>query len=114
MSRPNWAALRFEQLAKRRGRQLTVLIKTPVGRDAYGNKIYTESEYQTVGFVESDAKEAVSQVGGAQEDELVAFIPVGKLAEPGWGMIVDGERYTISSVEDTPTFNKLKVGRSTH
>jgi hypothetical protein len=111
VSRANWSALRFEALAKRRGRDITITIRTPIGRDNYGNQLYTEKNFATKGFVEGEDKEVSRQAGDTQEGDVVAFIPIGAAAEPGWEFSIQGIPYIIRSVTKTPTFTKIKAGR---
>ncbi len=111
VSKPNWSALRFEAIAKRRGREIIINIKTPLGRDDYGNRLYNEKNFPTRGFVELEEKQVSRQTGDAQEGDVVVFIPVRAAAEPGWEFSIQGIHYIVKSVEETPTFTKVKAGR---
>ena len=111
LERPDWSALRFEALARRRGREITVIIKTRTGRDAYGNPVESEAEYNTRGFVEIEAKQAQRQLGSSQVDDLLIFLPMWAAAEPGWGLEIEGLLYRITSVERNQTLTKLSAER---
>jgi hypothetical protein len=111
VSNPDWASLRFEALARVRGTAITIVTRTPSGRDGYGNRSYSESKYITNGFVEIDAGQSIQQVGENQMENLLVFIPTSSVVEPEWDLQVGGKRYRITSFTRTKTFVKVKAER---
>jgi len=111
LKRPEWIALSFGSITRRRGEEITVKARIKSGRDAYGNPTYTESTYTQRAFIEEDAGQQTKPVGELATGTLSLFLPRWVALEAGWEVEVGGALFRVSSVERTRACVKAKAER---
>jgi hypothetical protein len=111
LTRPEWVALSFASMARRRGEEITVKARIRAGRDAYGNPTYTESSYTQKAFVEEEAGRQTKPVGDLATGSLSLFLPRWSALEAGWEIELGGARFRVAAVERTRAYLKATAER---
>ena len=101
-TRPPAQALRLHELLETRGREVTIIQLTEAGTDAYGQPIYSESEYTEKAFLSVKDRERDLPPGAIKTGQIRLFmVPWAAVGEEGFEVEVDGVRYRVTEVTET-------------
>ena len=109
---PPAAALRFNNLVKRRGRRVQIIELTETGQNAYGQPIHSESSHEEKAFLERKGWERDLPPGTIKENLIRLFMARwAAIGEDGYDVEVDGVRYHITSLDETDAYLMVEAER---
>jgi len=111
-TRPPATTLRFRDLVKRRGRDVSIVELTETGQNAYGQPVYSESSYTEKAFLERSGRERNLPPGTIKENFIDLFmVPWAAIDEDGYEVEVDGVRYHVTATDDRETYLMVEAER---
>ena len=109
---PPATALRFEELVKTRGRDVSIIRLTETGEDDYGQPIYKESSYTEKAFLERVGRERDLPPGTLKEGLIRLFmVPWAAIGEDGYEVAIDGVRYHITGLDEREAYLLVEAER---
>ena len=111
-TRPPATTLRFRDLMKRRGRDVSIVELTETGSDAYGQPVYSESSYTEKAFLERSGRERDLPPGTVKENFIELFmVPWAAIGEEGYEVEVDEVRYHVTALDDSEAYLMVEAER---
>jgi hypothetical protein len=111
-TRPPATTLRFRDLVKRRGRDVSIIELTETGSDAYGQPVYSESSLTEKAILERTGRERDLPPGTVKENLIELFmVPWAAIGEEGYEVEVDGVRYHVTTLDDRETYLMVEAER---
>lgn len=111
-TRPPAQALRLHELLETRGRDVTIIQLTEAGTDAYGQPVYTESDYTEKAFLGVKGRERDLPPGSLKTGTIRLFmVPWAAIGEEGFEVEVDGVRYRVTGVTETEAYLEVEGER---
>ncbi len=111
-TRPPAQALRLHELLETRGRDVTIIQLTEAGTDAYGQPVYTESDYTEKAFLGVKGQERDLPPGAIEVGRIRLFmVPWAAIGAEGFEVEVDGVRYRVTGVTETEAYLEVEGER---
>ena len=111
-TRPPAQALRFNEFLETRGRDVTIIQLTEAGTDAYGQPVYSESDYTEKAFLSIKGRERDLTPGAIQTGQIRLFVvPWAAVGEEGFEVEADGVRYRVTRVTETGAYLEVEGER---
>ncbi len=111
-TRPPAQALRLHELLETRGRDVTIIQLTEAGTDAYGQPVYTESDYTEKAFLGVKSRERDLPLGSLKTGTIRLFmVPWAAIGEEGFEVKVNGVRYRVTGVTETEAYLEVEGER---
>jgi hypothetical protein len=111
LSSPGALAIRFANLATRRGEAFTLNMRRLSGRDAYGNPLYSEASAELLGFVEEEGTATHAPSGGRRTGKVQLYIPLWSPVEEGDTVETRGAEWTVSVVTKNRAYASAEASR---
>mgnify|MGYP001208794408 CR=1 FL=1 len=104
-NRPSAQALRLHGLLETRGRDVTIIQLTEAGTDAYGQPVYSESDYTEEAFFGIKGRERDLPPGAIEKGQIRLFmVPWAAVGEEGFEVEAEGVRYRVTGVTETAAY----------
>ncbi len=111
LSSPGALAIRFANLAARRGEGFTLSMRRLAGRDAYGGPRYSEASADLPGFVEEEGAAARSPSGERRTGKLLLYLPLWSPVEEGDTVEARGATWTVGVVARNRAYASAEASR---
>jgi len=111
LSSPGALAIRFGNLAARRGEGFTLNMRRISGRDAYGNPRYSESSVELQGFVEEEGDTRRGPSGERRGGKLLLYLPLWSPVEEGDTVEAHGATWTVGAVTRNRAYASAEAAR---
>ena len=111
LSSPGALAIRFANLATRRGESFTLSMRRTSGRDAYGNPLHLEASVELRGFLEEEGTAARVPSGERRTGKLRMHLPLWSPVEEGDAVEAHGAEWTVGVVTRNRAYASAEATR---
>lgn len=113
VAQPTPQALRFEELLHLRGEPVNVVHRLLTGYDGYGQPVYTESSFTEQAIIKRSPDSQSIIPGSVPSSGVDALLRKWAPVQPeGCALEVQGDRYSVTGVEENPAYLHVKGRRS--
>jgi hypothetical protein len=110
---PSPEALRFEELVQLRGVDVVLIHLTFLERDSYGHPVYSETAFTVKAVVRKTPSELRLPPGEVKQARVEALLPAwAPVDEEQCDLVVDGNRYHVTGIEDAEAYLKIYAERT--